>query len=771
MKNKLFQFTFLLFLFFTTQAYSSPIDNINFIGLNTTSENDIKKVLTFKAGQEFSSTSSDQIINELFETGYFSDISVVKIQNDLNITLVENPFVKYFFIDYVKPNFWSNWLDSKPELIPQESLEELISDSNLSAGEVFTRTKLTEFTSLLENEFIEAGFFNVNINENIETDNQNRTGISLEITQGKSATIGSLKISGANKFPQKTLLNLIPIGKPNIFLINYFTKKDDYTDGELTRGIKLLTDYYLNAGYLDFKVTAIDTKLNDANSKIFIDIQISEGLQYKLGKVSFTGELGSKTSDDLRKIISISTGDIFNRQIVVNDIQKITDLYADQGYAFVDINPITKDFLNTVEIAFDISLNKKVYVNRITITGNTRTQDEVIRREIGISEGALYSRSTLRNSVVKLRRLGYFSKVEMDASEVEGSPDKINLKIAVTETQTGSVSFSVSHSNNYGISLGAGIKEKNIFGTGNTLNSEIKLSESFNKLSFYFENPNFNNENHGISYGFFISKLKDDDIMKESYKINSTAINIGYGIPLTEITKLNTKLEYTKNEISCGLAFSSVGYEPTQCAKSTNDEVKLSLNWNENSLNNYLHPTNGSSNSIGADIALPIGDYRYINLSASHTSYKPLGNDLTMKLTGDFGFATGYNNKKLPFHKRYFGGGSGSIRGFGNKSLGPLYPNNSAKGGELSMLGSANIIAPAYLLDDNDNMRISAFVDAGNIYEKTSNIKLGDLRMSAGVGFAYLSPIGAIGMYLSTPILKKTGDVVENFGFTLGTGF
>nr|MCS5589207.1 outer membrane protein assembly factor BamA [Candidatus Thioglobus sp.] len=417
------------------------------------------------------------------------------------------------------------------------------------------------------------------------------------------------------------------------------------------------------------------------------------------------------------------------------------------------------------------SLNKKVYINRITISGNTRTQDEVIRREIGISEGGLYSRSTLRNSVLKLRRLGYFSDVQMSANKVKGMTDKIDLSFIVEETKTGTVSFSVSHSNNYGVSFGAGIQEKNIFGSGNTLNAEFKLSESFNKVSFYFQNPNYNNQNHSISIGAFKSEINDDDIMQDSYEINMKGLNFGYGIPLSESTRLNSNIEYTKNDISCGTSFSATGYEPTQCATSSADEVKLSLNWSESTLNDYMYPTEGKSNALAIGLATPLGDYRYFDINANHISYKPLSNDLTLKLTADLGLAKGYSGNELPFFKRYFGGGSGSVRGFGNKTLGPLYPNNKAKGGELSILGSANIIAPAYFFDNSDNMRMSAFIDTGNIYEKTSNIKLGDLRMSAGVGFAYLSPIGAIGMYWSTPILKKSGDVIENFGFSLGTGF
>lgn len=771
MKINVIKIIVLLFLFFTSQAHSVTIDKINIFGLNANLENNILDALSFKPGQEFTPNESNEIINELYSTGYFNDISIEINNNQLDITVSENPYIKYFLIDYSKSPFLSNWLDSEPELLSNDSLNDLTRDSELSPGDIYTKLKLSNLISSIEDRFIKSGFYNISINQSVEIDSQNRAGISLIINQGKSAVIDSLKISGVTSFSEKDLLNLFPIGEPNIFLVNYFTKKDDYSEEKLSNGLMKLSNHYLNSGYLDFKVTDVETKLDESKTKISIDINISEGIQYKLGNVSFSGELGGINNGDLLKLLSINTGEIFNRQSVVNDIQKITDFYADQGYAFVDIQPVTSDFIDTVDVNINISLNKKVYINRISISGNTRTQDEVIRREIGISEGGLYSRSMLRDSVIKLRRLGYFSDVKMNASEVDGLQDKLDIFVEVTETQTGTVSFSVSHSNNYGVSIGAGIKEKNIFGSGNTLNSQIKLSESFNELSFYFQNPNFNNEQHSISYGFFLSELDDDDVMNDSYTISSKGLNLGYGIPLTEATKINTKLEYVKNEIKCGSAFSATNYENTQCSKSNNDEIKLSIDWNENTLNDYLYPTEGSNNAISLDVALPLADYRYYSLNASHSSYTPLSNDLTLKLTGNLGLIDGYSDEEVPFFKRYFGGGSGSLRGFGNKTLGPLYPNASAKGGELSVFGSANLITPAYLFDNNENMRLSAFIDTGNIYEKSSSIELNDLRMSTGLGFAYLSPIGAIGMYISTPVIKKSGDIIENFGFTLGTGF
>jgi outer membrane protein insertion porin family len=202
-----------------------------------------------------------------------------------------------------------------------------------------------------------------------------------------------------------------------------------------------------------------------------------------------------------------------------------------------------------------------------------------------------------------------------------------------------------------------------------------------------------------------------------------------------------------------------------QCLINNNDEVNLQLSWSESSLNDFMYPTDGRNNKLDFSIALPVADYKYYKFNASHSSYRSISDTLTLKLTGDLGIASGYGSKELPFYKRYFAGGAGSIRGFEKRSLGPQYTNNTAKGGEFSILGSVNLITPAFFLKDSKNMRVSAFIDAGNIFEKTSNIDLGDIRMSAGFGFAYLSPIGPIGAFISTPILKKAGDDIEGIWF------
>ena len=771
MKNKSNQLLAFLLLFFTSHAYSESINEINFIGLNNASEELLLQKLPINIGDEYSDSSGDIIIQSLFNTGLFSDISIKIINGKLDVLLEENPLIKYVEFDQDIDKGISAWLNQTKPHLNSEKLEELLLSESFSSGDIFTDKKLNNFISILESKYLQNGYFNTLIDSKVDIDSQNRAGVIFRIKQGKRAKIESFEIIGASKINKDELLKLFAIGEADMAVINYFTNKDLFTESEFQSGIDSMANKYYDSGYLDFIILNAETSLNEAKDEISINLEITEGVQYFLGDVSFNGDLAGFSIKELNNTVNLTKGNIFNRNLVIQSIQNLTDLFADKGYAFVEVSPITSETENKVNIDFNISQNKKVYINRISISGNTRTQDDVIRREIGISEGGLYSRSILRDSLLKLRRLGYFSDVQISTSEVSNMPDKININFSVEETQTGAISFTMSHSNNYGISFGAGIEEKNIFGSGNTLNAQIKVSESFNKVSFYFMNPNYNDAGHSVSIGAFRSEINDDDVAVNSYEIDSSGASFGYGIPLSNNTNIFGDLEYSKNTIKCSALFSGTGYESSQCATSKNDEFKATISWSENSLNNYLYTTEGVNNSIVGGLSLPLGDYRYYSLSANHTGYTPISDNTTLKLTGNFNLAKGYSNKELPFYKRYFGGGSGSVRGFGNKTLGPTYPNSKAKGGEISILASANLITPAFFFDNNEKMRMSAFVDAGNIFEKSSNIDLGDLRMSAGFGFAYLSPIGSIGAFVSTPILKKDGDTIEEFGFSLGTGF
>ena len=762
MKKTTFKLLVSAGMFSTSMALADPIKSIEILGLDSISRGTVLSYLPVETGDDYNNQVSGQIIRDLYKTNFFKDIEVSQDNQILKIKLLENPHIKYIDV-----------LNYSDKVIDEERLIQILKNMDLSQGKIFNKRQLDKLINQLEATYVSKGYYGIKITKKIEIDAQNRVGIELDVSEGEVARIDSMKITGGNIHDEDDLLDLFEIGEADFFIMNYFTEKDHYSKVALDAGVEAIKSLYINDGYLDFKIKQIKTSLSDDKKNISIDIQINEGSQYKIGAIKFTGDLLNQSIEELNELLSIKKDDIFKRKKVIESIQAITDVFADQGYAFAKIDPITSEDAKThiIDLNINVALNKKVYINRITIVGNTRTQDEVIRREIGINEGGLYSNTELDESIKKIKRLGFFSDVKMEVSKLKDFEDKINLHFSVEETKTGTFSIGLSHSNSSGAAFNMGIKENNFLGTGNTLNAAFSNSTAVQEMSFYFSDPYFTEDQHSISYGIFTKSIDGAELDVSSYKIDEAGFSLGYGIPLTEDTRIGADIRFSDRDITCGDTMKST-YEPIQCTSNDKTEVKTNLNWSNNTLDSFNYPTEGQKNSLSFDLALPIADFRYYKLDASHKSYYPMGNDLTFTLKGNIGLAQGYGDKELPFFKRYYGGGSSSVRGFDFNSLGATYDGTTiAKGGELSMLAGTSIISPMKFINDSKNMRMSAFIDAGAIEEKASNIGFDQIRISTGVAFSWLTPVGPLGIYAATPLVKKSTDQTKTVEFTLGTSF
>ena len=762
MKKILIQISLILGTLLSFSLNAAPIESIEILGLSAISRGTVLSYLPVEVGDEYNKQVSTQIIRSLYKTRFFKDIEVSQDDQILKIKLQENPHIKY--VDVI------NYSD---KVIDEDSLKQILKSMEISQGKIFNKRQLDKLISQLKGTYISKGYYSIKITKTIEIDAQNRIGIELDIDEGDVARIISMKITGAKINEEEDLLDLFEIGKADFFIINYFTEKDHYSKVALDAGIEAMKSFYINSGYLDFKIDKIKTELSEDKESISVNIHISEGAEYKIGNVQFSGDLLNQSVQDLEDLLTVSKGDVFKRKKVIESIQAITDVFADQGYAFAKVDPVTSENkkTHTINLNIKVSLNKKVYINRITIIGNTRTQDEVIRREIGINEGGLYSNTELDEAIKKIKRLGFFSDVKMEVSKIKSFEDKINLHFSVEETKTGTFSIGLSHSNSSGAAFNMGIKENNFLGTGNTLNAALSTSKAVQEMSFYFSDPYFTEDKHSISYGIFTKTIDGANLDVSSYKIDEKGASLGYGIPITENTRINADVKASTRDITCGTTFAGSGYEPTQCASNDKTEVKINLNWSLNSLDAYNNPTEGQRTRLSTDIALPIADFRYVKFDFSHDSYHPLPNDLVFKVNGDIGLARGYSNKELPFFKRYYSGGSSSVRGFDFNSLGVTYANGKAKGGEVSLLAGASIISPMKFIKDSDNMRMSAFIDAGGVNEKISTLTLDEIRASAGVAFSWMTPLGPLGIYAAKPLIQKSSDKTKTFEFTIGTSF
>jgi len=569
-------------------------------------------------------------------------------------------------------------------------------------------------------------------------------------------------------------LELFEIGEPDFFVINFFTEKDHFKKQEFDAGIDAVRKKYFDEGFLDLTVLKKQVLYNKETDSLNILIEISEGKQFKLGEIIFSGNILDFDTNTLREQIALEHGDNFRRSVIVNGAKKINKLFQDKGYAYADTELQIKLIENTdlLKVVINIKPDDRIYIDRINIEGNFSTQDDVIRRQMKLLEGGIYSKEDLQNSINRIKRLGYFSNVSYELKRKLNNSDKVDLYISVTEQKTGEVSIGLAHSNSSGGAVTAGISQNNVLGTGNTLDANISSSDAVEEVSFYFKNPHINNAGHSISYGLTNRTVNASDLDTSDYTLDELGFSFGYGVPLAENSSIFAEMKLSSIDLKCGSSLKLYD-EVNQCNSNDDLDLTTSFSYSEDTLNDFYFPTDGVRSSLKSTIGLPIADFNYYLIEGSVRGYKPVLDNKIFKYSSRFKTGTGYAGDELPFYKRFYEGGSSSVRGFDFNSLGTKYSTtNKPKGGEISWISSVGLGIPASTIGiDNSNMRVSAFVDGGLIGENQSDFDLAEFRASTGLALYWLTPIGPLGFHYAIPIIKKGGDLTSSFAFALGTSF
>ena len=759
-----FRYCFVVFLLiFSALSKSEIVNKIEIIGLDSISRGTILNYLPLEVGDNLDSSDIPQVKKVLLSTDLFSDLQINLKNNTLVIKLTENPTIKYFeVIGY-----------EEDEIFSVSSFEELQKNFDLSVGKIFLKKNLDTLVNQINNLYQTNGYYGANTSTLIDVDSKNRVGIKLSISEGDRAKIGSFKISGNSYFETNDLKDLFEIGEPDFFILNYFTERDNFSLKSFEAGLESINTKYNSEGFLDIKIIKSSVLLNSKNNLLDVDIVIDEGQQYKVGDLTFNGDIFNIDDKKMKQFFNVSRGDIFKRNKVIRGLQEVELLYQNKGYAYVkvDLNALkSPEKSNYIDINISITPDSRMYLSRIDIVGNNRTQDSVIRRTLSINEGERYSRDQIDNSISRIKRLGYFSSVKHEIRRRLYDSDKVDLFIEVVETKTGEISIGLSQSNATGSAVNFGISQNNILGTGNILNATLTNSSAVDELSFYFKNPYINNSGHSLSYGFVNKKLDASDLDASAYVFDENSFILGYGIPVSELSNIFSELKISSLDLSCGSDL--LVYEQSDCTSNDKYDLSMNITYLSNSLNDTFFPSSGSAIRISNVLAFPLGDFQYNKFEASTRNYSPIFNDKTLKLATRFNYATGYGGKELPFFKRYYEGGSSSVRGFNFNSLGSVYSNDKPKGGEVSIISSASIASKADMIGlDNENIRVIGFIDAGTIAEKTSDFSFSDLRSSVGLQLSWLTPIGPIGLSAAKPLIKKSEDKTETLSFELGAKF
>ena len=739
------------------------IKDIRVEGLQRTEPGTVFNYLAVQAGDVMSDEKATQAIKSLYGTGFFKDVRIEADGEVLVVTVQERASV-------AKIEFTGN------KSFPSDKMTEGLKQIGIEEGQIFDKSQLDRAEQEIKRQYLSQGKYGATVKAVVSPLERNRVAVRFEIEEGVAAKIRDINIVGNKAYTTDDLRAEFLLTTPN--WMSWWNKDDQYSKQKLTADLETLKSFYLNQGYLEFAVDSTQVSISPDKQDIYITVNVTEGEKYTISDVKLAGELQVPEAE-LKPLISIEKGDIFNRQKITESSKAIGDRLGNEGYAFSNVNAIPEinKENHTAAFTFFVDPGKRVYVRRINLTGNTRTRDSVLRREMRQLESAWYAGDKINRSKERLNRLGYFDTVDIETPAVPGTNDQVDVNINVAEKSTGSIQFGAGLSSSEGVVLGITVNQPNFLGTGNAVSAQVNTGKVNTTYSLSYTDPYFTPD--GISRGFDVYRRDVDtqSLNVATYSSRSYGTGVRFGLPLGEKEFFSVGLtgDFTKISLTSNSPKQYIDY----CGNSsgcTSNSLPLSAAWSYDSRDNILYPNKGVNQRVSAEVALPVLDLEYYKLEYKHTWYKELKKDYTLMLNGELGYADSYGSKKYPFFKNFYVGGVNSVRGYDNGAIGPrdidpLTGLDYAVGGTTRIVGNAEIFTPVPFIKNSSQFRLSAFMDAGDVYGKGQGINLGDMRYSAGLGISWYSPFGPLKLVLARPLNAKVGDRTQTLQFQLGSQF
>jgi outer membrane protein insertion porin family len=547
----------------------------------------------------------------------------------------------------------------------------------------------------------------------------------------------------------------------------------------------------MNRGYLEFSVDSTQVSITPDKEDVYITINISEGPKYKVSDVKLAGDLQQVPEGELQNLIKIKKDDIFNREKVTESTKGMNARLGNDGFAFSNVNAIPEinKEEHTASFTFFVDPGRKVYVRRIDIEGNERTRDDVIRREFRQVESGWYAADKIDRSKVRLNRTQFFSDVNIETPAVPGTTDQVDLKVKVTEKNTGSIMFGAGLSSSEGLVGSFNVTQANFLGTGDRVSAQINTGSVNKTYALSVTKPFYTAEGISLGYDVYRRDVNTSSLNVVTYNTSSYGAGIKFGVPLSEKNAISYGLTLDNTEVSALSADSPVRYQQ-YCQKvsgsstgCTMNSLTASLGWSNDSRDDILFPKKGELRRVSGEISTPGLDLQIYKLNLQETWYKDLTKDLTVMLNGQFGYANSYGGKEFPFYKNFYVGGVNTVRGYAQGSIGPVClvgdtscgsntsTSNMFLGGNKQIVANAELFMPVPFVKNNNQFRLSAFIDAGNVYSSDQSVVLGDLRYSAGMGVLWVSPFGPLKLVYAVPFNNQSTDKTESIQFQMGQQF
>lgn len=772
------------------------IQDIRVEGLQRISEGTVFNYLPIHVGDEMTNKQTQEIIEELYETGFFNDVQVLKHENTLVIRLSERPAIGRFELKGSKD-------------LKDDSLKQITKIHGMIEGNTYDPAALEALKAEMQRFYFANGKYGVQIESEVKEESRNRVSIKVSVKEGSVARIRSINIIGNTAFSDSELRRQMQLTTPNP--ITWFTKADQYSKQHFAQDLEKLRNYYLDRGYANFQVLSTQVSISPNRQDIYLTISINEGNPYQISGYEFTGQpLFSERV--LLKNTVLKPGELYSRSMITETINRLQGKYGEEGYAFAKINPILEfdEENKRVKVKFFIELGHRVYASRITFKGNTKTKDSVIRRELIQHEGGWVSTKKIEDSKKILDRTGYFSEVQLETNPVPGRPDHIHINYTVEEAASGSINGGIGYSDLDGLIFNAAASNQNVLGTGNSADLNANISKAYKTVNFSYNDPFYTLDGISRGYNLYFSKTdlaKTTDI--SNYSSDAFGGNVNYGIPLSIFNRLNVGFGYQNTHIHANRFNPNNPYEGMGIAgdkipveirhfldgRATFNEFIVTFSLMHNSLDRYIFPQNGLRHGLSLQATLPGSDLQYYRASYSAQYYKAISHGFIFTALGSTGYGDGYDKtESLPFYKNFYLGGGKTVRGFRESSLGPIDSLGKPFGGNFMVNGTLALIVPSFFVPESKSVRTALFVDGGQAYftshhdtvlvpsnklppdPEMINAKIGPnnphgLRYSAGICVTWMSPISPIVFSFAAPLNEKEGDKIKGFSFNFGTVF
>jgi outer membrane protein insertion porin family len=731
------------------------VRDIRVEGVQRTEAGTIFSYLPIKSGDTVDDEKISAAVKALYATGFFRDVRLER-QGDVLVVIVQE-----------RPTISSLTFVGNKEF-DTDTITKALKEIGVSESRIFDRSALDRAEQELKRQYVSRGLYGAKVQTTVTPQERNRVAINFTITEGDQAKIARINIIGNHTYTLAQLRDEMKLTTPG--WLTWYTKDDQYSKQKLGADLESLRSFYQNRGYLEFAIDSTQVSITPDKDDIYITINITEGEKYTVSDVQLAGDL-VVPHEEIERLVQMRAGDTFSRAKQQATTKAISDRLGAEGYAFANVSAVPevdKD-KHTVAYTLYVDPGRRVYVRKINIVGNSRTRDEVIRREARQLEGAWFDSLRIDRSKIRMKRLGYFDDVNVETQPVTGSNDQVDLEFSVVERTTGNLLAGVGYSSSDGVVFNASISQQNVLGTGNALALGINTSKVNRTISAVYTDPYWTVDGISRTIELYQKNIDPTSLSVSNYESSTLGAAIGFGIPISETDTINLggRFEHTKLTLFAESPPVYIDYV-NQFGSTTNSYI-VTAGWARDTRDDITYPSSGRLQSVSLEVGLPITNVAYYKAEYIDQVFWPIWSPAILMLRGNVGYADGYSGDPLPFFKAFYAGGVGSVRGFEQSSLGPRDIYGNSLGGKRKIIGNAELFYP--LVKGEKAVRASVFVDGGQIYADGDQPDFESFRFSAGLGVAWNSPIGPLKFSYAVPVNAKEGDRLQRFQFQVGTVF